>query len=363
MKKIFALVLAMAMVLSLSTALAATWGNNGANTTAAAAVTIEVTKYIILKDAAGVEYYSKLDDAAIVKADDDVAFQVKIKVPSANALNSQFGTDLFAAGDILDLKIDGTNLAAGSDLSFTAAPKITLTGSSQTVYLEKAADGTTAVTTETSLAGTAGSCMYLDTAKEYGAVDLKVNVKFTSELNEITIKDGDNKFYVSGVGTDPNYTGFVVTSSNYLAGATLAFGLNSSNKVTSMTVTVNSHAMLVSKTDGVYQCQKGTDATDSDKLAGDAFLNKVLSLLGFSAADALYSGTVYMDKQNWAQNFGVYFNNSNNATYAAFTPVPVTVAPTTTIPKTGSNASVIGFAMVALAVVAAAVVAVRKVRA
>ena len=139
--------------------------------------------------------------------------------------------------------------------------------------------------------------------------------------------------------------------------------VNSSNKITAINVTVDGNAMPVSKTDGVYQCQKTGAATDANKYAGDDFLNMVLSLLGFSAADALGNGTIYMDDLNWATNFGVYFNNSNSASYAAFTPVPVTVTPTTTIPKTGSNASVIGFAMVALAVVAAAVVAVKKVRA
>ena len=358
MKKIFALVLAMAMVLSLSTALAATWGNNGANTTAAAAVTIEVTKYIVLKDAAGTPYYSKLDDAAIVKAGDEVAFQVKIKVPSAAALNTQFGTDLFAAGDILQVKIDGTNLAAGDDLDFDDATPITLAvaASSASHYMTKAsnADFPTVGTSST-------GAMYLDTAKEYGAVNLKVNVKFTSELNEITIKSGDAKFYVSA----PDTTHYVVTNSNYRAGASVEFVVNASHKVIGINVVAQTSGtpMPVEKTDGVYQCTQVTPATPAEKFAGDDYLNKVLSLLGFSAADALYSGTVYMDDTNWAQNYGVYFNNSNSASYAPYTPVPVTVTPVTTIPKTGSNASVIGFAMVALAVVAAAVVAMRKVRA
>ena len=361
MKKFFAIIIAMAMVLSLGTALAATWGNNDANTATPAAVSIQVTKYIVLKDAANKPYYSRLDDAAIVKAGDKVAFQVKISVPSVGSLNNQFGTTVFHDGDDLWVKIDGTNLAnAGDDLSFQ--PMIELDTDSQTCYLQKAeGDSNTSVDAVASsdLDGTTYNGMYLDVADAYGAVGLKVNVKFMSEIGEITIKDASgNKFFV-----DDGPDGYRVYSDDYRANAYVYFMYDADNKVDEIYVRVDSSPMMqVIKSNGIYQCD-GTSATAAAKFAGDDFLNKVLSLMGFSAYDALYSGTVYMDDINWAQNFGVYFNNSNNATYAAYTPVPVTVTPTTTIPKTGSNASVIGFAMVALAVVAAAVVAVRKVRA
>ena len=369
MKKIFAIALAAVMVLSLGTAFASTWGNNGANTDTAAAVSISVTKYTILEDAAGASYYSQLDDAAIVKAGDDVAFQVKIVVPSAGSLNNQFGSTVFDAGDKLAVKIDGTNLTSGADISFGTLT-ITLTDSSETYYLQKAVGSTTPTIVDT-------AAMYLDTAAEYGAVALKVNVKFVSELNEIAIKYGDYKFYVtstdisaSTLGGTSSGTVYSVYSPTYRDGAYVHFLVDNSSttEVTAIYVEVDGCIMKVVKTDGVYQCNttaySGTYYASS-KYAGDDFLNVVLSVLGFSAYDALYSGSVYMDPTNWAQNYGVYFNNSNNATYAAYTYVPVTatVTTTTTIPKTGSSASVIGFAMVALAVVAAAVVAVRKVRA
>ena len=364
MKKFFAIALAMAMVLSLGTALAATWGNNGANTATPAAVTISVTKYIVLKDAANQSYFSRLDDAAIVKAGDKVAFQVKISVPSVGSLNNQFGTTVFHEGDALEVKIEGTNLEyASSNLSFT--PMISLTADAQTRYLQKAegaGNGSVSAVASSDLNGTTNNGMYLDVADAYGAVGLKVNVRFTSNLDEITIKSGDYKFKVEAATG-----GYRVYSDNYLAGASVYFRLDSNKKVSQIDVVVDtSPVMKVIKSDGIYQCD-GTGASAAQKFAGDDFLNKVLSLLGFSAYDALYSGVVYMDNINWAQNFGVYFNNSNNATYAPYTPVPVTVTPVTTtttiIPKTGSNASIIGYAMVALAVVAAAVVAVRKVRA
>ncbi len=347
MKKIFAIVLAMAMVLSLGTALAATWSNPGANTTAAAAVSIEVTKYIELRDAANTPYYSQLDDAAIVKAGDRVAFQAKIKVPSYNALNTQFGTDIFGADDELTVKVDGSNLANGPDE--TLSTKIRLTDTNKTYYVSKTNwEGTTA-----DVSGSAA--MYLDAADAYGSVDLKVCVEFQSALADITMKNAaGNKFYVSKNGSS-----YVVTSSNYRTNVSAVFKL-SGDKVTGIDIIVDSDTLEVKKIDGVYQCSSGTD---SQKFAGNDFMNMVLSILGFSAADAIGNGSIYMTDKIWAMNFGVYFKNCSSASYAAYTPVPVTVTPTTTIPKTGSNASVIGFAMVALAVVAAAVVAVKKVRA
>ena len=178
-----------------------------------------------------------------------------------------------------------------------------------------------------------------------------------SDIDEIIIKDASgNKFYVVG-GPGGGY----IYSDDYRADARVYFFTDVDYKVAGISVEVDGTTMPVAKSNGIYQCTQTGSA--AEKFAGDDLLNKVLSLLGFSAYDALYSGTVYIDPINLAQNFGVYFNNSSNATYAPYTPVPVTVTPVTTIPKTGSNASVIGFAMVALAVVAAAVVAMRKVRA
>ena len=354
MKKLFALVLAVAMVLSLGSAFAASWGNNNANTATAKAVTVEVTKYVVLNDAAGNPYYSRLDNAAIVKAGDDVAFQVKISVPSANSLNSQFNTDLFGVGDILKVKVEGINLTYGTDIDYGAL-QIALTDSAQTFYLTKGVQGTAALYNSSQ-----SKDMYLDKAKEYGAVDLKVSVKFISDLSEITVKDANgNKYTVSKDGTTYNVI------ANNMTGSWVAFQTNEKGKVTNIVVGIdNGQALMaVKKIDGIYQCEKGT-ATDAQKLAGDVLLNQVCAALGFSAANALGDGIIYMDDQNWAQNFGVYFVNSNNATYQPYPDVPVVMPPSKPdIPKTGSNASVIVFALVAMAIVAAAAVAVKKVRA
>ncbi len=371
MKKFFAIALAMAMVLSLGSALAATWGNPNANTASPAAVTISVTKYVELRDAANNPYYSRLDDAAIVKANDPVAFQVKISVPSAGSLNNQFNTTAFNDGDTLAVKIDGTNLKNainGGDIGFNDGFTLTVHDAATTYYLQKARGAGTpsAVTTAE---------MYLDKASEYGAVDLKVNVRFISALGDITMRSGDAKFYVDSATAYPGstYSGTCyIVDGTYRTGAYVYFQTNSSSnvKVMEIYVSIDGCVMKVVRTDGIYQCDTTAVAgaySDSAKFAGDDFLNRVLSVLGFSAYDALYNGTVYMDNTNWAQNFGVYFNNSNSATYAPYTPVPVVVTPvttpTTTIPKTGGNASVIGFSLVAMAVIAAAVVVLKKVRA
>ena len=371
MKKFFAIALAMAMVLSLSTAFAITWGNNNANTASPAAVTISVIKYIVLKDAANQPYYSRLDDAAIVKADDKVAFQVKISIPSVGSLNNQFGTTAFHVGDTLSVKIAGTNLQH-ADTTLPYTPMIALSADSQTIYLQKAEGAPNGgVAPVPSLSG-GDSGMYLDEADSYGAVDLKINVRFICNLSEISMYSNGDEFNVAqdsfaGSGTYAGPT-YAVTSADYRGNAAVYFitqdGANDKTKVKEIYVKIDSNIMKVIKTDGVYQCD-GSTGSASTKFAGDDFLNKVLSVLGFSAYDVLSSGAIYMDITNWATNFGIYFNNSNNATYAPYTPVPIVVTPatTTTIPKTGSNASVIGFAMVALAVVAAAAVVLKKVRA
>jgi len=76
---------------------------------------------------------------------------------------------------------------------------------------------------------------------------------------------------------------------------------------------------------------------------------------------ALDNKEVYMSNDNLWAAFGFSYSQSDSATWKANS-TPIILDPTVSIPKTGDNASVIGFAMIMVAVVAAAV-AVRKVNA
>ncbi len=375
MKKILSLVFACILVFSQNAAFAASWVDGNVNTATAAAVTIEVAKYVSKKDATGQAYYSRLDDAAIVKAGDGVAFQAKITVPSVDNLNNQFKTTVFHAGDVLDVKIDGTNLRYGSNLGFgVAAIRIGLTAQKQTVYLEKALTAGSAVRTVTDLIGT-NSGMYLDEAKEYGAVDLKVGVQFFSGLSEIAIREGDSKYKVARTATSLGtaYAGpiYAVTGDGSFLGEAAYFvtedGDHGKAQIKEIYVGVDGCIMKVVKINGVYQCNTAAvfgNYTAASKYTGDEFLNRSLGILGFSAADALYDGSVYMDELNWAKNFGVYFSDVSSTAYAAFIPVPVTIfaSAQTDIPKTGSCASPMGFVLLALGLASAAVVVTRRIR-
>ena len=76
---------------------------------------------------------------------------------------------------------------------------------------------------------------------------------------------------------------------------------------------------------------------------------------------ALDDKEIYMSNANLRAAFGFSYSQSDSATWNANS-TPIILDPTVSIPKTGDNASVIGFAMIMVAVVAAAV-AVRKVNA
>ena len=82
--------------------------------------------------------------------------------------------------------------------------------------------------------------------------------------------------------------------------------------------------------------------------------------LGFTY-DELKDGKVYMTEKNLRTVFGFSYKVTDSVDWTA-TNYPIIVDTNVGIPKTGDNASVIGFAMIMVAVVAAAV-AVRKVNA
>ena len=92
----------------------------------------------------------------------------------------------------------------------------------------------------------------------------------------------------------------------------------------------------------------------------DTFQFTLFNDLGFTY-DELNAGKIYMTETNLRNLFGYSYKVSDSVDWTA-TSHPIIVDPTVSIPKTGDNASVIGFAMIMVAVVAAAV-AVRKVNA
>ena len=92
----------------------------------------------------------------------------------------------------------------------------------------------------------------------------------------------------------------------------------------------------------------------------DTFQFTLFADLGFTYEE-LNAGKVYMTEKNLRTAFGYSYKVTDSVDWTA-TNHPIIVDPIVGIPKTGDNASVIGFAMIMVAVVAAAV-AVRKVNA
>ena len=102
---------------------------------------------------------------------------------------------------------------------------------------------------------------------------------------------------------------------------------------------------------------KGTTyATAEQYNALKAVYDDVFKFLGFE-----YDEANYMTEAHFEHYFGTIIAHSEKITYPNGNIVVAPVSPE--LPQTGDNASIVGFAMIAVALVAAAVVTVKKVRA
>lgn len=88
----------------------------------------------------------------------------------------------------------------------------------------------------------------------------------------------------------------------------------------------------------------------------NAVYEKVFGFLGFSFADC-----DYMTREHYTKFFSLIGEISASYVWSAGSVVVAPVTPE--LPQTGDNASIVGFAMIAVAMIAAAVVTVKKVRA
>lgn len=102
---------------------------------------------------------------------------------------------------------------------------------------------------------------------------------------------------------------------------------------------------------------KGTTyATAEQYNALKAVYDDVFKFLGFE-----YDEANYMTEDHFEHYFGTIIARSEKITYPSGNIIVAPVSPE--LPRTGDNASIVGFAMIAVALVAAAVVTVKKVRA
>ena len=318
MKKLFSIVLAVVMVLSVaSMAMAFSWTDAPAKEDPFG-YKIEVIKYTMQTGAIGSSNFIADNNAAAVN-NADVYFAIKLTVPDLDpddAIREQakakitftaIGDNQGNAPDNLDASIkdltSGVYYYTGDAADpFKTIPQLNAQNVTPVFVLR---------------------CLDTDTAKVYAKV---------STGRELGSEFKTGSYYVTATGSD------VVFSTKSAANG---FG----DKVT---------FKRDAKSGKVDSVEVGIANSDAQ------FVVKLYNYLGITAADVA-DGKIYMSNDNLRAAFGFAYKVESTATWKANS-TPIILDPTVTIPKTGDNASVIGFAMIMVAVVAAAV-AVKKVKA
>ena len=325
MKKIFAIALAVVMVLSIASVASAFVWTKPADTTTADnfGYSIDVIKFTRSTGELGSSYFNA-DDAATAVNGADVYFAIKLVVN-----NPSTAVKKVAAAKVNVTAIDGwakneytptvKNLADGVYYFGTD-------GEFHTIDWFKANALNMNHTAETPVF--AARCLDTDTAKVAAKVYSKINLWKTYQAPAM-LEVGDYKVTFNKT---PKAVGFYTAAGAHIVN----FYLNDDGLVTKVETGAAANELVK-----LYQWLNAGDA-DSIEAAID---NKEM----------------YMTDDNLLAAFGFNYSQSDSITWNANS-TPIILDPTVSIPKTGDNASVIGFAMIMVAVVAAAV-AVRKVNA
>ena len=321
MKKIFASVLALVMVLALaSTAMAAFSWNAGSSTTSesfASRYKIEVVK---LANETGIIGTNKMIEApgATAVNNASVYFYIRLTVSGSNTSDP-----------------DDVQEQAEADVSFTALKGV-----------EKELKGFDA-----SIAHLTNGVYYLDAvAGEWNSID-KVENTFAPAVIEARVLDTATAKVSAKVSSSRDLK-YVIESDGYKIAVT------SKTEVTFSDPDTAANEVTFTRDESTGKVTAVTVASG----ASANFVDKLYTFLGFRAAD-VESGKIYMSDANIKAAFGFDYKGESSATWNAnTTAIILDPAVGVGIPKTGDNTSVIGFALVMLALVGAAV-AVKKVKA
>ncbi|HWR19709.1 MAG TPA: LPXTG cell wall anchor domain-containing protein [Clostridia bacterium] len=340
MKKLFALVLTLALVFAIAApAMAATWGPG--TPSVGSPFTVTVTTYKVTYDALGNPVYTALGNAAVVQGT-PVAFKVTFKVPSYSSISTYYH--------------DMTTLTFDSGIDLTNLSNVKSIGTPPTTVSINA--GLTAIT-DLGITAPATS----DAAKEY-SYSFTATVASTSKAlveGYVGYKSG-----TSLVGF--TYDGYSFTSNTVSKGSNvLTLTKNSSNVVTGWQIADGTYTATVLAgpifvlTVGDATYPAGTIVANTHPLF--ATLNTVYtaftSLLGFDVT----STGIYFTEANILANFAKGGYAKATGTFLPYSSEIIVPPSNPTVPNTGDNMSVIGFVMVGLALLATAAVIVKKVRA
>ena len=320
MKKIFAIALAVVMVLSIaSVASAFEWGPGAATTNDNFGIQVSVEKYALNT---GVYSWNYVEDTNITAANGaDVYYVVK----------ATFTKDIDPADEV-NLKVDFEGIQGEDDSRFADGKK------GETYYYNGNTGKWNLATAKTKIDDIVIRARCFDTS----SAAITVEATSSRDLTEVfswggyyVLKYDDGSkvlFFEAESDADWAYAhAFNPNDATQWAGNWVCFNLNGDGLVVSVDA----------KNDGQY-------------------VTKLYSDLGFTYADVA-ADKIYMNDANLRSAFGFSYKVTDSVNWTA-TNYPIIVDTNVGIPKTGDNASVIGFAMIMVAVVAAAV-AVRKVNA
>ncbi len=344
MKKLFALVLSLALVVAFAVPAMATGWASLETAPVYKDITIAVYGLETEPNTSLVgSLYEELKAAAnypVVKGT-TLHFLVVLNIPAYSKLSDATKKLINNVG--LDLAIETTNMTIDSASAGTVdADKCCVTETFEDA--EKAA----ATTYKYEVWAHANSC---DEAK------VVATAGFYNEWEESTMKIYNAKGNLAYTVTN-NGDSFTVENSD---GDTILFPVKENGKINTKGILVNDEWLITfgsqngtidfyNKTEDVWASGSG-DFSDVNAVYEDIF-----GFLGFKFADC-----DYMTAEHFELYFGTIGEISASYTWNAGKVVVNPVTPD--LPQTGDNASIVGFAMIVVAMVAAAVVTVKKVRA
>ena len=377
MKKLFALVLSLALVVAFAVpALASGWAQLDWQIPVYKDITLSITGLDLVKNTSKVgSLYAPLSTYYPVVKNSEVHFYVEVTLPATDNVSpavkrllTDWNLKLLVAPSNIELKdkVNAySNITGWTNWVINSA--INADGNFELVITEKHLQKDKATTFGYEFWGTVN--------KDGKDAVVEASIGFYNEFKNGIMEidnnmDGINDFIViNNKGTNKKIPalgdGYIVDvctstgTSNYM----YVFFPTSDDKVDKtrpILICANSTDGEFAITKSVVQnpdfLKNNTYANATQYNALKAVYDKVFKFLGFE-----YDEANYMTDDHFEYYFGTIMAQSQKITYPNGSVIVNPVTPE--LPTTGDNASIVGFAMIAVALVAAAVVTVKKVRA
>lgn len=379
MKKLFALVLSLALVVAFAVpALASGWAQLDWQIPVYKDITLSITGLDLVKNTSKVgSLYAPLSTYYPVVKNSEVHFYVEVTLPATDNVSpavqrllKNWNLKLLVAPSNIELKdkVNAySNITGWTNWVINSA--INADGNFELVITEKHLQKDKATTFGYEFWGTVNkdgkdavveaSIGFYNEFKTHanGTEYMDIDVNQDGYTDYCVIKGADSYMIIVGEFADA-YAHHVPFVKFYVSG-----GKVNAKKP------VEIGAIFADKTFKEYTIAKSTVANPdflngseyANKLDGEydtvkAVYDKIFGFLGFD-----YDEANYMTDAHFVHYFGTIIAHSEKITYPSGNIVVAPVTPE--LPQTGDNASIVGFAMIAVALVAAAVVTVKKVRA